>query len=508
LTDACGCPTPSLSPARLPLDAWHLKESDLKKYPHFDSFISIADAEILATDPIRVAQHKFFPFILYEQRYNRFAKKGMKGKVKLRPIRYAPRRDAYIYLYYRYILSKLYEVELTKLGLHETVLAYRRIPTTDGTGGRCNIHHCQRAVSRIREYGNCYTIALDISSYFESIDHHILKSLWCRLLGCDRLPADHFKVFETITEYSVVKKLDAYERLGYFGAKSTSGDGKSAKGYLVPYKQIPFQLCSAMDFRSKIAGGDGRKSVITKNRKPFGIPQGAPISDFLANLYLIDFDTEVAKRVGDAGGDYFRYSDDILIVAPGNESKGQEMMEWVQSIIKHFGAKLIIKETKSSLILFTRNKADQDFCLVHGTQGKNGLEYLGFRYNGKHVYLRDTTLSSLMRKIASSVKSYVHKQARRYSTKSHKELESLLDCERIIKRFGRVEGFFERKSNYRNWTFWTYARKAIHVLGPLGKPIGRQLRRHRVIIKNRIAESLEDAVYRRELNRNRGVGNR
>jgi len=94
---------------------WRLKESDLKKYPHFDPPISRDEGEALALDPDQVAQHKFYPFIRYVQRWNRFAEKGLKGKPKERPIRYGSRRDAYIFSRYRHILSNCYETELKRL---------------------------------------------------------------------------------------------------------------------------------------------------------------------------------------------------------------------------------------------------------------------------------------------------------------------------------------------------------------------------------------------------------
>ncbi len=342
------------------MEEWHLTDSALKKYPHFDPFISSKDAEALATDADQVAKHPFYPFILFRQRWTRFAEKGKTGKVKERPIRYAARRDAYIFSYYRYLLSQKYEAELKRLGLDTCVLAYRPIPLVGGKGGKCNIHFCHDAVSKIRELGSCCVLALDISSFFESLDHITLKGLWCRMLGVTRLPDDHFHVFNAITKYAVVDKMEVYERLGHFGSKRTTSTGKLIKGYLTPYHKMPKHLCSGNDFRHKIAGGNGAKSIIKTNYKPYGIPQGAPISDLLANLYLIDFDNIVARWARDAGGAYFRYSDDILIVVPGNEATGKSLMTRTRDLIGRFGDKLVIKEEKSSLFVFEPSEGGQN----------------------------------------------------------------------------------------------------------------------------------------------------
>ena len=489
-----GCPTPF---RRSPSDAtWQLEKSNLKKYPHFDSLISAVDAVALATDAARVAKHAFYPFMLYSQRWTRFAGKGQTGEVKTRPIRYAARRDAYIFSYYRYLLSRPYEDELRRLNLDASVLAYRRILTADGSG-KCNIHFAQEAIARIKQLGSCCVIALDISGYFESLDHGNLKRLWCRMLGVAKLPADHFHVFEAITKYAVVDKEKVYERLGHFGPKRTTSTGKRVNGYLTPYKKMPKQLCTGKEFQEKIAGGSGGKSIIEKRYKPFGIPQGAPISDLLANLYLIDFDSIVAGWVRDAGGAYFRYSDDILIVVSGDEAAGRNLMTQTRELIRRFGDKLVIKEKKSSLFMFEPERDKQRFRLLHGTQGKNGLEYLGFRYDGQRVYLRDATLSNLRRKIAGAAYREAAAHARRYPDKDASQLKALFNYEGLIKQFGRVEDFPELQHDYRKWTFWTYATKAAKHFGPLGMSILRQLRSHRSSIKYQVDINLERAVLRR-----------
>src|SRR5436190_2141766 len=102
---------------------WSLSDGDLKRYPHFDSCISTKAAISLATDSARVATHPFYPFMLYDQGWTRFAEKGKAGTRKARPIRYAARGDAYIFGYYRYLLSEPYEAALAAHNLQNAVLA-------------------------------------------------------------------------------------------------------------------------------------------------------------------------------------------------------------------------------------------------------------------------------------------------------------------------------------------------------------------------------------------------
>ena len=145
---------------------WKLSADKRKQYPHFDADISLKAAEALANDPKRVERHEFYPFLLFVKGWNRYADKGEKGERKQRPIRYAARGDAYIFARYRHDLSQKYEAELLRLGLSDCVLAYRRIPAPTG-GGMCNIHFAKKAFDEVIAQGDCCTIALDISSFFE-----------------------------------------------------------------------------------------------------------------------------------------------------------------------------------------------------------------------------------------------------------------------------------------------------------------------------------------------------
>ena len=390
---------------------WKLKPSDLKKYPHFDAPISAAAAEAYVKDPAKVVAHPFYPFIRYIQNWNKFAKKGALGKSKERPIRYGARLDAYIFSYYRYLLAQRYESLLKRYNLAGNILAYRRILGADGRG-KCNIHFAKDAFDFIESLGDCYVICLDISSYFESLDHLMLKKVWAGLLKEEKLPADHFAVFKAITNYAYVDKQEAYERLGYFGNKRKAKSGKDISGYLTAYTDMPTQLCSAAKFRSEIAGGGGKKSIIQKNDDAYGIPQGAPLSDLLANMYLLHFDREVRTWMRKRGGVYFRYSDDILLIGKGGEKEALALLKKIQALIPKYGAKLAIKDSKSSIHVFRQISGRRTCECVFG-KGRNGLEYLGFRFDGRNVYLRDSTLANLNRKVVYAARRRANSLATR-----------------------------------------------------------------------------------------------
>lgn len=444
----------------------------------------------IANDPTEVASNKFFPFLRFEDTYRPYRLNGK--PIKSREIRFGTRRDAAIFSRYRWHLSHLYEAEIGRLGISDCILAYRHIPIFPGSkSGKCNIHHASDAFDRIVGIGNCCAIVMDISRYFEHLDHSRIKRLWCSLLSTQNLPDDHYQVFKAITKYRVVDSKRAYEALGFFGVKPSG-----VPGYLKPKKKMPKQLCTPQVFREKICGkADGYDDLIEPNKNAYGVPQGAPLSDLLANLYLIDFDIEMRQRLSTMGGYYMRYSDDILFIVPSGADSALDLMEFVRTRIQDFGSKLRIKEEKCSVHQFTMSENG----LVHAPvfpphSKKNGLTYLGFRFDGRHVYLRDATLSALWRKISKMIAHDAIKLVQRFPGKDLSYLRNRFDANQIVQRVGRVRNF-EPTLSRRSWTFWTYVTRATAIFGDRSR-IHRQLANYRKKIRNKSNERLASTYYK------------
>ena len=471
---------------------WQLGQQDLKRYPHFDKNLPLEEAQAIAADPQRVAANPFFPFLKYTKAWKPYRPTGK--PTKERAIRYASRRDAYIFARYRHLLAQRYEAELCRLDIADCPIAYRKIPLSEGeSSGKCNINFAQDAFDCILAMKQCCVVALDITSYFESLDHALLQDLWCRMLGVTELPPDHAAVFRAITRYAVVDRDQVYERLGFIGLKRENG--KTVRRYLKTYREIPTQLCTPKEFREKIAGGNAAlPTLVVQNDKDYGIPQGAPISDILANLYLMDFDKLMDSYVRPLGGRYFRYSDDILFVVPGSCTAGFAARDYAMSQITNFGPEIKFKSQKTSVIVYTPDGPGHlTFKLVDGAQGRNGLEYLGFRFDGRRIFLRDSTLSGFYRKITYSLRHEVRAFVARYPGKSADFLVDNFNVEAFMKKFGRVEDY-DSNSEYKDWTFWTYARRAARQFGPRGLPIYRQIRGHRELIVSRTRKEFDVAL--------------
>jgi len=465
----------------------------LKHYPHFDKPIRPGDIEKLVRDSDAVSRNSFYPFMRFEEKWQPFrAKQGGKPDKKRRELRFASRRDAYIYSYYRHLLREPYEVALASRGLGDNVIAYRRLVTADGRG-KSNIDFALDAFNVIRDYGDAAVVTLDISKFFENIDHELLRQKWCALLGAPELPHDHRAVFRAITRYAIVDRDAAYERLGYltWQAKGSSKIPVYTKGF----KDMPRQLCSNADFREKICGKSGSFTTLVKtNKNSYGIPQGSPISDMLANIYLIDFDSTLKLYVDGIGGVFFRYSDDIIIIIPGGETDAFAARDFAMNEITKHGPKIVIKASKTSVLKYFAVPGGQGFVKLYGEQGENGLEYLGFRYDGRAAYLRDTTLSRLYRKVTRSIRAEARALVRRYPGKNQAYIEGRFDAPKFMQRYGRVADF-DPSASYDTWTFWTYAKRAIEKFGPLGSPIGGQLRNYGQIVRTRMKRAYPVDAY-------------
>ncbi|MCS6780008.1 MAG: reverse transcriptase domain-containing protein [Geminicoccaceae bacterium] len=482
---------------------WEFAERQLKHYPHFDGPISRDDAVRLATDPERVARHRFYPFLSYIKRYTRFAPKGQEGARKERPLRYAARRDAYIFMYYRWILPQSYENKLKDLGLVDVVLAYRRIPehieASDGSrptrgGNKNNIHFARDAFLAIRKMATEYdtlVFAFDIESFFENRDHCKIKMDWQRLLGAKRLPEDHFRVFRASTRYAYVDYNECIRRLSLTEVKTLP----NGKKIIVPKRRLPKHLCSGRVFRDKLAGVPG---VIQVNETGRGVPQGCPLSDLLSNMYMLEFDSVVAKVVKRRKGLYWRYADDILIAVPDNKGRQRKVPILVAKAIRKYCVTLKIKEKKTSIHRFSFRNEHVVCQFVSGEQGQNGLEYLGFRFDGRQVYLRDRTLSGHYRKMTYRIRSAVRRWLRAHPQLTSEQVRARFPKEMVYQRFGKVTDWEERRRGYRNWTFYSYAKRAHEIMSSLGSRIADQLKRQREHFDRRVARELTRALARRE----------
>jgi hypothetical protein len=460
-----------LSPA-----LWRPKRK--KNYPHFDDQLSDKEIHALVTNPVRVGQNPFLPFIVFKKKFNRFGKGGpRKEREKSRELRYAARKDAYIYEYYRQKLSVFYETELTKRGLSDVVIAYRKLKGPTGRG-MCSVDFARNAFAEIHARKNCVGLALDISGYFESLDHNMIKKQWCALLGIPQLPKDQYSVFRAITRYSQIYREDVYKKLDIIVWDAVRSRWK----YRVKKDGIPLQLCSVQEFRSRL------KNLVWTNWLDHGIPQGSPISDLIANFYLLDFDEILHSFAKSIGGYYRRYCDDILIVFSNPDIKWMDVESFISSELGKCGSEISIKPEKTCVHQFSDTKPR---CVsLKGDQKR--FEYLGFQFDGAEARFRDRTVSAFYRKLKWAIYAEARRTVRKYPKKTAAFIEGKIDASKLMQRFGRTKGFSE-SDDVHGWTFWTYVNRSAKIMGSLGPNLHRQIENYKKFVRYHLPLAVEKA---------------
>lgn len=476
-----------VSLSSLSLNTWQPRR--LKNYPHFDKFLSARDAIALATNPTAVAQHPFFPFISFDTEWNRFGTAvGRSERKKTRKIQYSARGDSYIYEYYRHLISEKYEAALSEQGLSAVPIAYRKIRNAGGSGCS-NIDFAKEAFEQIQKCGNGYVLALDISKFFDSISHNLLKTIWKDLFSFRYLPSDHFAVFKNITMHSSVEIRDLIKSLGI----SLSDTRKALKKYL-KYEVSHGQICSIDDFRNKICkrNSDGL-SIVTDNKTGKGIPQGSPISDVLANLYMLRFDANINNFCSQRGIYYRRYSDDILFVIPKNFGEPSHLYKLVDRELQISAGGLMISSKKTRMHEFKIDDSSVSITALDKTSGP--IEYLGFQFDGKNARIRTSTLSNLSRRIKRTSRYYASFMVRKYRGKNLDELLSKIEYSNFLERFFRMKDFETIVSN-KSTNFFSYTRLSVRKMGSLGSRIMKQVLRLQKVARLALKRSLEEALAR------------
>lgn len=331
---------------------------------------------------------------------------------KIRPIRYASHLDGHIYGFYAsQILLPKYEKIVQENDLDKEILAYRTIPEEfkgDSTFHRSsNITMAKEVFEQIiKRKNNCIALAYDLKSFYDTIDHKKLKEAWCRVLGEDKLPDDHYNIYKSLTRYCYVGLKKVCE---YFNYKEycCSPDGKHC-GCCATCKtpktnKLPPILFKKPEdfrkFREWCSKNDFYKNEGLKDTQhPFGIPQGSALSSVLSNIYLLDFDIKVRDFLKLKNAIYRRYCDDIMIVCDKKDK--EEIDTFLREAIKEQGEHLKIHDIEEG---FKYSKSQvYDFTDKEKIK-KQPLQYLGFCFDGKNVLIRGSSLARYYRKAHKGV---------------------------------------------------------------------------------------------------------
>jgi RNA-directed DNA polymerase len=352
-----------------------------KGYKHFDPKIFfpdyIEDYRVKFSNPRKIFEWSYLPLIKVvsstpRYRYDDSIDK-MAIKFKDRPLAYAGHGDALLYSFAAFYLNEKYEERIKVLGISECVYAYRSLDHKN------NIDFAKEVFDFIKAKGPCKAIALDITGFFDNLNHKILLSSWKQIVG-GRLPEEQLRIFSSVTKYSYVNRNTALNHL---------------RLNLRKYSRKIGNLCSDEEFRTIIRV----ENLIHVNENDFGIPQGLPISAVLSNIYMMDFDKKIFELLNLYGGLYRRYCDDIIIVCSDNdyEKIKSECYSEIEKI------KLKIQPAKEESIFFSIKSGGKlkSFDATTGLSKK--LQYLGFEFDGQNSYIRSSSLSRYYRRMKENV---------------------------------------------------------------------------------------------------------
>jgi hypothetical protein len=431
---------------------WLKNRGYLHITPKIDINIKRREIEAKIKTPAFIAKHSFYPLIhtnILERKYKKVVEEGVSKRAhsyldikkgftrtrKVRPLHYATHLDALIFGYYSSLLQERYESILKKDPLFsDCITAYRAIPLGEINKNKSTIHFAHETFNFIREKcsfgGSCMVLAFDIKSFFNNIDHKLLRAAWLEILGKETLPDDHYNVFKAATRFSYILLDDLRINPNKRGKKSGFDEKHLAR---LRRKGVHGFFESAEEFRRKV-----KEKKITIYTKPFvrtvddentgkkiktqvGIPQGLPISSLLANIYLLNFDRELYKKLSKTGGIYRRYSDDIIVICKPSEAA--EIKDFVESVIKKVSLELSKEKTEEFIFqnewVSPSNQVLNSYKIINGKLVKGlPLNYLGFEFYGHKTLIKSTNLARFYRRMISAVKA----KARRIERVKEKEL--------------------------------------------------------------------------------------
>lgn len=392
--------------------------NDIKPYAHFDLRVSLSMPSIrkYVMDRTKIVTHSFYPFIHFEKKNSRYGKKGPK---KPRELYYCSHLDRCVYQRYAFLLNYQYNIWACENNIDDVAIAYR------DNLGKNNIDFAKDAFDAIRSFPQCFILVGDFTNFFDNLEHQYLKKMMCEVLGVERLPQDYFSVFKNITRFSSWDWKDIVKAAGENIAERGVRKKINSKETVLTKEQ--FQK---------------NKKDIKKNISGVGVPQGAPISAVLSNIYMIKFDKDIKRYVTSKGGIYMRYSDDFIIVLPyERDAEIADFTSYIFSYVESMKGLIDLQKEKTSCYTY------KDEVIYEGDQ-PSSINYLGFLFDGKNIRIRPRAITKYyyrMRRKANTIglSNWTSSKGRRISAK---ELYSIYS------------------RNDEKQTFIDYARKAKGIL--------------------------------------------
>ncbi|MBQ8678519.1 MAG: hypothetical protein IJ530_02025 [Treponema sp.] len=432
-----------------------------KSYSHLDYKKDIKTLEKNIKDPKWIAKHGFLPLIHITLRIKKREGHLKPFIFKNREIFYSSHTDSYIYQYYADLVEKKYEAFLVKNDFSNVPTAYRSL------NGKCNIDFAKEAFDFIKQQKDAIVFVTDFHSFFDSLNHKILKQNLCKILGTKKhLSDDNYAVYKSLTKAC------------YFDLEDIAIHKNVTRKSLQRGKRIPQILLKPdvmRDFKKEHL--KFYSDLIGSNEK--GIPQGTSVSAVYANVYMIDFDKQMSDYVNSVNGFYRRYSDDIICIVPFSEKDSLDFI--FEKLRQNIDIEISSKKTKRFHI--SNGKIVDCISKANESDDKRLLiEYLGFSFDGNRILLKDGTLNKYYKKLDNRLylmkKLYTEKGKIVGKKHFYKYYSHLGEASRI--RY--IKKYPSEKNTYKHSNFFSYVNKASKIMN--SPSIRHQVRRHWKHINN------------------------
>ena len=358
------------------------RKEHFPKYPHiggyYDPFDKGVRKLIYKLLEKGLAGYSFAPFLSSTQTSRKYYKRSddvpSGYKWKNRPISNAAHRDKLIFAIWSDKLSHAHKRWLTREGLTDHVVAY--VPEV----GRSNIEAAKFAFDWLHDQEDWQVACMDVTGFFDNLDHGYLKARLQDLLKVDELSDIDYKLFRAVTAYSKIKRVKLKKRkdLG-----------------LAPGQELTYPVPHERKMLERLA----KLRLIRPNEKGKGTPQGLPCSGVLSNIYMMDFDLQMVAAAKAVNGLYMRYADDLFLAAPT-----QDAVDSLQTLVQQLFSndlKLEAKEDKTDL--FSKN----------GSVASR-VSYLGIDYQDGKIFLRESSVLRYYRRMRRYAMSYVSTVRKRH----------------------------------------------------------------------------------------------
>ena len=276
---------------------------------------------------------------------------------------------------------------MKKDGIDSVAVAYRT------NLRKSNIDFAKEAFQHIQGTTSCYVMIGDFTDFFDNLDHIYLKKQLCDLLSVEKLPDDVYAVYKNVTRFSYVELQDL---LMLNGLEDTHKGRKEFNDRSHERALPPEQ------FRQN-------KNLVHPSPHPkYGVPQGSPISAVFANVYMLAADRKLQEYVSSFNGFYMRYSDDFIVIIPQSDIDFSVHYKAIKNILDSV-PHLELKDSKTKVFYFnnTSVKNCTNIFISNGANGKNIIEFLGFSFDGKHIRIRDKTISKYYNRLYRKLRTLI-----------------------------------------------------------------------------------------------------